>query len=72
MIGNNWARLWVGKVWVEFQATISIFIELNSHLQAFLSTVPFQTLIILSVVRRKKYSGVIPFYNGFFFFLFIM
>lgn len=61
-------------MWVEFQAAISIFIELNSHLRAFLRAVPFQTLIILSEVLRKNVSGVIPFYNGipFFFFLFIM
>lgn len=56
----------MGKVWVEFQATISIFIELNSHLQAFLSTVPFQTLIIPLVVRRKNTVGLFRSITDFF------
>lgn len=60
----------MGKVWVEFQATISIFIELNSHLQAFLSTVPFQTLIIPLVVRRKNTVGLFRSITDFFVFVY--
>lgn len=60
----------MGKVWVEFQASISIFIELNSHLQAFLSTVPFQTLIIPLVVRRKNTVGLFRSITDFFVFVY--